>query len=222
MSDKTKRITLRSSAELAGAQTEYGGSDADAVASGSATSTTADKLVDSAADFSSGVAVGDIVHNTTDGTFALITAIDDVNTLSIGVDIMEDEEEYEIISGKGYVLPEIGKQVFKELTVILNVTAGATSTADHLDVYIDTSFDGGSSWINIAHFTQLDGDGGAKKYVATLKVGDPGATAITDVSSDAAEGATRQIGIGDNIRYRAVNTEDSDVAYTFSIVGFLK
>ena len=65
--------------------------------SGEATATTSDKLVDSAMHFdTNGVRIGDWVHNTTDDTWAMITAIDSATTLSIDNDIMADEEEYTI------------------------------------------------------------------------------------------------------------------------------
>lgn len=65
--------------------------------SSTTTSTTADKLVDSGAGFVvAGVAVGDIVTNTTDGTYTLVTAVDSATTLSLADDIMTSGENYTI------------------------------------------------------------------------------------------------------------------------------
>jgi hypothetical protein len=62
-----------------------------------ATSTTANKLVDSSEDFTAdGTEVGDIVHNTTDNTIATVTAIDSATTLSLSADIMANTESYDI------------------------------------------------------------------------------------------------------------------------------
>lgn len=61
--------------------------------SGSATSTTSDKLVDSGAAFDS-TALGLTVYNTTDGTWAVVSAVDDANTLSLSSDIMASGESY--------------------------------------------------------------------------------------------------------------------------------
>lgn len=62
---------------------------------GAATATTTDKLVDSTKDFLAlGVSAGDWVHNITDDTHAMISAVDSATTLSISGDIMADEEEY--------------------------------------------------------------------------------------------------------------------------------
>jgi len=50
---------------------------------GTATATTADKLVDANQDFTDSIYVGMTVYNTTDSTTATVTAIDDATTLSI-------------------------------------------------------------------------------------------------------------------------------------------
>ena len=111
---------------------------------------------------------------------------------------------------------------FTEALVLLDVTDANTAVADTLDVYIDVSPDGGTTWINVGHFTQVLGNGGAKKYVMALRADNPGATAVFDVTSDANAGATRQIGIADRIRYRGVTVEDTGVDFTYSVTAFLK
>lgn len=66
---------------------------------GTADGTTTDKLVDSAADFiTDGVSIGDQVKNTTDETYAIVTAIDSSTQLSLNRDI--------IVSGEGYQIRE--------------------------------------------------------------------------------------------------------------------
>lgn len=78
-----------------GADTVIGVAATSYTSSGTTDGTTADKLVDSGADFvTDAVAVNDIVFNTTDKTTAYVTAIDDLNTLSISSDIF--------VSGEGY------------------------------------------------------------------------------------------------------------------------
>lgn len=70
------------------------------------TSTTADKLVDTEGAFTTdGTVVGDTVHNTTDDTSALITAIDSASTLSIDTDIMASGESYEILASEPNLFP---------------------------------------------------------------------------------------------------------------------
>jgi hypothetical protein len=61
--------------------------------SGTTTSTTANKLVDSTASFTSNL-LGYIVYNTSDSTVATVTAVDDANTLSLSADIMDSGEAY--------------------------------------------------------------------------------------------------------------------------------
>lgn len=77
---------------------------ADNVASGTATSTTADKLIDSAATFTSAM-VGYVVYNSTDNTWATITAMDSTTSVSISNDIM--------VSGETYVIGDSSKALCK-------------------------------------------------------------------------------------------------------------
>lgn len=92
--------------------------DPNEITNGTTTATTADKLVDTDADFvTDGIAVGDVVYNTTDSTVATVTAIDDLNTLSLDTDIMADAEDY----------------------IIYDVGGAATSTT--ADKLVDTAAD---------------------------------------------------------------------------------
>lgn len=65
--------------------------------SGSASATTANKLVDSTKDFEAlGVKPGFIIYNTTDNTAALVTAVDSATTLSVSADVFASGENYRI------------------------------------------------------------------------------------------------------------------------------
>ena len=66
-------------------------------ASGTTTSTTADKLIDSGASFNTTASEGDRVHNTTDGTYATITSVDSNTQLTINSDIFISGEGYEVL-----------------------------------------------------------------------------------------------------------------------------
>ena len=68
------------------------------VDSGTTDGTTASKLVDSTQNFVTTVTIGDIIHNTTDGTFAEVTAIDSDTQLSLDADIMVSGEAYVVQS----------------------------------------------------------------------------------------------------------------------------
>lgn len=50
--------------------------------------------------------------------------------------------------------------------LLLDVTAAGTLVGDTLDVYVQTSPDGGTTWDDFVHFTQVLGNGGAKKFTA--------------------------------------------------------
>lgn len=63
-----------------------------------ATSTSTNNLVDSTADFTSGVKVGYIVFNKTDGTSAKVTAVTNSTTLALADDIFVSGEQYQIKS----------------------------------------------------------------------------------------------------------------------------
>ncbi len=217
---KSLPVTLRASSALAVPTTEYSVFDAAKVTS-TATSTSANKLVDTAGAFVvNAIAVGDVILNTTSGKFALVTAVDSATQLSVGADIFLSTNAYAIYPGLGYKL----NQPWKEMMVQLDVTAAATDVGDTLDVYVDMSIDGGTKWNNIAHFTQVLGNGGAKTFVAVIKNDNPGATAVFATTSDAAAGATRQIGFGDRIRLRevCVDAGTQNVSFTYSIKAFFK
>jgi len=61
---------------------------------GTATATTADKLVDANQGFTDAIYVGMTVYNTTDSTTASVTAIDSDTILSLSADIMASGETY--------------------------------------------------------------------------------------------------------------------------------
>jgi hypothetical protein len=55
----------------------------------------------------------------------------------------------------------------KALIFQLTVSTAATESGDLLDVYIQHSPDDGTTWDDFVHFTQVLGNGGAKKFIAT-------------------------------------------------------
>lgn len=217
---QSKLLTLRSSSALATATTEYGVFEV-AKKTSTCTATSANKLVDSTGLFTTtdNIVVGDVIKNTTTGKFALVTAVDSATQLSVGADIFSNTNAYAIYPGTGKKIQEI----YEQLNVMLDVTAAGTDVGDTLDVYIDTSFDGGTSFINIGHYTQVLGNGGAKKFLLSFKAAPIAATNVLDFSGNQNAGNTTQIGFGDRLRYRAVMVDaDADGSFTFSIKAFLK
>lgn len=123
------------------------------------------------------------------------------------------------VTGDGVKL----NRAFHEMVAQLTVSAAATDAVDTLDVLVDTSFDGGSKWVNIGHFTQVLGNGGAKTFVMSFCNANPGSSAVIDVSSDVSAGVTRQIGFGQDIRYRSTLVDaDADASFTYSLTAFFK
>lgn len=220
MAQSTLPITLRASSALATPTTEYSVHDT-AKKTSTCTATTSNKLTDSAGDFvTNAIAVGDVIKNTTTGKFALVTAVDSATALSVSADIFSNTNAYVIYPGLGYKL----QQLWREMVVILDVTAAATDATDTLDVYIDTSFDGGVSFVNIGHFTQVLGNGGAKKFIMSFKSNPITASNCVSFTADQAAAAALQIGFGDRIRARSVLVDAStqNASFTYSIKAYMK
>lgn len=115
-------------------------------------------------------------------------------------------------------------QDFDYLAVQLIVSAAATDTGDTLDVYIDTSFDGGTTWLNIGHFTQVLGDGGAKTFIMGFATSPVASSNCVPVGTNQSAGNALQIGMGDRIRYRGVVADVSteDASFTYSVTAYLE
>lgn len=109
--------------------------------------------------------------------------------------------------------------IYEFVTLLLDVTAAADDVDDTLDVYVDTSYDGGTTWINLAHFSQVLGNGGTKRHLLNLH---QSLNAEIDVTDDLAAGNVRSINHGDRIRYRATVADggDADAAFTWSLTGY--
>jgi hypothetical protein len=93
-----------------------------------------------------------------------------------------------------------------------------------MDVYIDSSFDG-TTWFNVVHFPQILGNGGAKKYMATLDPAGAAGTACINITSDAAVNTVRPSMFGDRLRVRTVNVDGAvpgAESFAFSVTAFAK
>ncbi len=102
---------------------------------------------------------------------------------------------------------------------LLNVTAAATDAGDTLDVYVQHSSDGGTTYDDFIHFTQVLGNGGAKKFVAHW-VGTIAPTSALHAPADAALAAgVNQGPIGDTLRVKwvIVDAGTANVSFTFSV-----
>lgn len=110
---------------------------------------------------------------------------------------------------------------YRRFAILLDITALATAVDDTLDVFIDVSPDGGTTWINAVHFDQVLGNGSAEKQWAVLDAAAPG-TSVVDVTSDAAEEAVRPYLFGSHIRYRStiVDAGDDNASFTYSVTAY--
>jgi len=115
----------------------------------------------------------------------------------------------------------VGLGGFTEAEFLLSVTAAATAVDDTLDVFIDSSNDGGVTFLNIAHFTQVLGNGGAKKEVAICM---RAAAALIAVTSDVAAGGVPRAFVGDavRVRYVVVDAGAVNASFAFKVTASFK
>lgn len=103
---------------------------------------------------------------------------------------------------------------------LLVVSAAATEAADTLDVYVQSSADDGATWDDFIHFTQVLGNGGAKKFKAfwnALMAPEAELAAPADASMAA---GVKQGPVGDKWRVKWVVGGDVPVlnaSFTFAL-----
>lgn len=103
------------------------------------------------------------------------------------------------------------------MAFVLDLTAAATEVGDLLDVYVQTKVDG-ANWLDVGHFTQCLGNGGAKRYVTKLTA--QLATAEFENATALAAAAVRNL-LGDEWRVRWAITDagDDNASFTFSVAA---
>lgn len=103
---------------------------------------------------------------------------------------------------------------------ILDVTAAATAVGDTLNVFVQTRIDdtGGENWLDIAHFTEVLGNGGPKQYVTKVTRGL--ATAEYEVGTALGAAAVRNI-MGDEyrVRFAIIDADTDDASFTFGVTA---
>lgn len=102
---------------------------------------------------------------------------------------------------------------FRSVDVYVRVNTG-TGTSPALDLFVDSRLDG-TTWINLAHLTQMTASGDVmvrfSRYVAT-------AVETSAIRGDAAAGAIRNVGWGDDLRLRS---EIGGTTVSFTYAGWL-
>lgn len=103
----------------------------------------------------------------------------------------------------------------------LDVTAAATAAGDTLDVYIQHTVDG-TNYDDFVHFTQVLGDGGAKRFLARWNSLGAAPESELGAAQDAAMSAgVLQQPISRTWRVKWVIASASDPAFTFSVTASL-
>jgi hypothetical protein len=119
------------------------------------------------------------------------------------------------VSADGSGNPVAGLGEFRALTFELDVTAAGSLAGDKLDVFVQTTVDSGTNWVDVAHFTQVLGNGGAKRYFAKLQAD----VAMAEFENATALAAASQRALfGDQYRVRwAVTDGGGTKTFTFSV-----
>jgi hypothetical protein len=101
----------------------------------------------------------------------------------------------------------------------LVVSAAATDAGDTLDVYVQHSPDDGTTWDDFVHFTQVLGNGGAKKFIATWQR-DASPTSALKPPADASLAAGVQQGPVSptwRVKWVIVEAGTVNVSFTFKV-----
>ena len=102
---------------------------------------------------------------------------------------------------------------------LLTVSAAATAAGDTLDVYVQASCDHGLTWDDMVHFTQVLGNGGAKKYLARWQGMIAPTTALAAPQDAALSAGVAQGPHGSLWRAKWVIASASAPSFTFSVVA---
>jgi len=105
------------------------------IVSGTTTSTTSSKLVDSSETFTDRIAVGDKIINTTDDTVAYVTSVDDANTLSLSSDIMTSSEDYIIYESPNRVINNRAREKCRVLILWTDKTTAVKASEAIANTY---------------------------------------------------------------------------------------
>lgn len=98
----------------------------------------------------------------------------------------------------------------------MDLTVDESTSADLLDVYVQTKADG-TNWLDVVHFPQHAGDDGAKRYIE--KVAASPAFSGFETGSALGAGNVRDL-LGDDWRVRFTVVDDSGSAsFTFSVTA---
>ncbi|HQJ93171.1 MAG TPA: hypothetical protein PLI71_09895 [Clostridia bacterium] len=128
----------------------------------------------------------------------------------------------ETSSGNGTAVT--GLDGYGYAVITFDLTVAAAVAGDTFNLYIDTSHDGGTTWTNVVHFTECVGDGGAKRFVATVNSKGANGTAIIDGTSDLTTAPDIRHVLGNALRARWVIVDGGahSQSFTFSVTANMK
>jgi len=118
----------------------------------------------------------------------------------------------------GSLTPFAATKSIKAYLFLLTVSAAATAAGDTLDVYVQHSPDDGTTWDDFVHFTQVLGDGGAKKFIATSMRDVTPESEIKAPADAALAAGVLQGPISPTLRVKWVIVETDAASFTFSVV----
>lgn len=99
---------------------------------------------------------------------------------------------------------------------VCDVSAAATDVGDTLDIKVQTKLDG-TNWVDVIHFTQILGNGGAKRFVAKL-LANTAETLFADGVLGA--GTTVRHLLGDEWRVNYVQVDaNANASFTWSVTA---
>jgi hypothetical protein len=100
---------------------------------------------------------------------------------------------------------------------VLDVTAAATEVDDTLNVAVQTLVDG-TNWVSVAAFTEVLGNGGAKRYL--MKINASAAEAVFEGSGALAAGSIRDwAGDAWRVNWIIVDPGAGAASFTFSVTA---
>jgi len=121
--------------------------------------------------------------------------------------------------------PVTGLDIYTLATILLTISAKTMDASTTLDVYLQYSPDGGTTWDDIAHFAQVTSAAiGGGTYVLFLNANGPAAVdRVTDAAATLAANSVRSIDWCDRLRVTTVaaNFADTDTI-TVKVEGYFK
>jgi hypothetical protein len=121
-------------------------------------------------------------------------------------------------SGTGAAVASLGE--WSSIIWQLDVTAAAAAVGDTLDVYIQTTIDG-TNWLDFVHFTQVLGNGGAKRYI-TKTIASNTQTEYSTATALGAAAVRHLFGDQYRVNYTVVDGGAHGQSFTFSVTANLK